>query len=605
MQKRKTPLGIILVAIMLSTFLLIRPVVAEEKGYQDISVQQARRMINHNSRNLVILDVRNQSEYDLGHLYDAILMPVYEVENSSVPIELPQPLANNGPMMDVYLRVNSSFKLSTHINDNIIVYCAGGQRSAQACQILVEHGFTKVCNMLGGINAWMQADYPIYTSNHHVTVDFADYSNKIQFDIEPLLLYQENCTSCQNQNLIYSGSSTPTNVTATVLEEGENHTLLLIAQNINDTVIYYTVNKTLLWRYNELENKLNRTITLTSIIVTKDDKSTQVFRLSDDVEHEDYNMTLSTILYPLDQNTYNSSFTAMNYAPTGKTEIRSSEWVDFNEPLTWSQLYTALGKVANELANEYKKSKDENLKQFSKRYCTMANEAKLLSTVIKTHLSDYDKTILENSALIMDDWVSEILCWLCSVGCQAALLFGCFGVCACTGGLACTFCWIAVGALEEVRENGCELFCYLLGCSTWVSDPDYNYVTGTTEYEYYAYITNHEYLRGNSIDNNYAHIYVPNPPGMGQIIGTFDEEYVHGSLQIYGKSGSGYYSDLYVYVSLDNQNWNYVGFRRVTSTSPYWIDLGYIEDCFKYICIVGYDSGFSVSLYLDCVRVTP
>jgi hypothetical protein len=92
---------------------------------------------------------------------------------------------------------------------------------------------------------------------------------------------------------------------------------------------------------------------------------------------------------------------------------------------------------------------------------------------------------------------------------------------------------------------------------------------------------------------------------MGQIIGTFDIEYVHGLLQVYGKSApGGYLSNMYVYVSNDNYNWDYIGYQCVTSTSPCWIDFGYVEDCFKYVAIVGYDSGNSVNLLLDCVRVT-
>lgn len=55
-------------------------------------------------KNFVILDVRNQSEYDLGHLYDAVLIPVYELEN----------------------RIN---ELQEHTNDPIIVYCKAGSRS--------------------------------------------------------------------------------------------------------------------------------------------------------------------------------------------------------------------------------------------------------------------------------------------------------------------------------------------------------------------------------------------------------------------------------------------------------------------------------------------
>ena len=602
MKMKKTAIVTILIAMLLSSTLLFRPAAAEELGYQNITVQQAQQMIKHTS-GIVILDVRNQSEYDLGHLYGAILIPLYGVENSSIPINLPQPPTDNSLMMDVYTRAQSGFKLSNHINDNIIVYCAAGTRSAQACQILVEHGYTKVYNMLGGINAWMQADYPIYTSNHHVTVDFADRNNEIMIDIEPSLLNKASCASCQDQSQTSLGSNTPSiEVTKTVIEESDNHTLLLISEEVDGTVIEYTINRTLIWRYTEAKQKFNRTITFTSIIDTREDESTQIFRLYDTVQHKDYNLTLFTILSPLDSETYNTSVTVMSYAPVGKTEMLSVEWVDFNKPLTLSQLYDALGKVADELAKDYKKSKDEDLRQFAKRYDTMANEAKLLSNTVKTNLAEYNKNILKNTALILDDWLA---CILCAAVFYIAIGATCAAACGCTALTGCGIC-LQILALEQYWSNGVTYVCEeIVGCWTW-GQPTYRYLTGTSKYEYYSIINNHEYLRGSSIDGNYAQIYCPNPPSMGQIIGTFNEEYVHGLLQIYGKTApGGYLSDLYVYVSTDNQNWDYIGFRRITSTSPYWIDLGYVEDCFKYVAIVGYDSGYSVNLYLDCVRVTP
>ena len=73
MNKKKPAMCILLVAILLSAFLLVSPVVAEESGYQNISVQQAKQIINGDP-NVVILDVRNQSEYDQGHLYGATLL---------------------------------------------------------------------------------------------------------------------------------------------------------------------------------------------------------------------------------------------------------------------------------------------------------------------------------------------------------------------------------------------------------------------------------------------------------------------------------------------------------------------------------------------------
>jgi rhodanese-related sulfurtransferase len=354
MQKRKTAIGVILVAILLSTFLLIRPVAAEESGYRNISVQQAQRMINHNSRNLVILDVRNQSEYDVGHLYDATLIPVFLLENRTIQIQ-------------------------DHIDDKIIVYCKAGARSTEACEILVEQGFTKVYNMIGGINAWMEADYPIYTSYHHVTVDFAHHAKKTLIDIEPWLLYQDSCTSCQSQNQACSGSNTPANGNVTVLEESENHMVILVAEEVNDTVVEYTVDKTLLWTHNEFEGGVNRTMTFISTIITTDDDSTHLFGLNDYVHHEDYNITLSTILNPLNSETYNNSITTMEYVPNGEKEITTAELVDFNAPVTLSQLYRSVGEVAKQLGKNYAISRDENLRVFAERYYTMAAEAKLLS----------------------------------------------------------------------------------------------------------------------------------------------------------------------------------------------------------------------------------
>ena len=63
-----------LISLLVSTFLLIQPAVAEEPEYQNVSVQEANQMISQNP-SLVILDVRNESEYKMGYLFGAILIP--------------------------------------------------------------------------------------------------------------------------------------------------------------------------------------------------------------------------------------------------------------------------------------------------------------------------------------------------------------------------------------------------------------------------------------------------------------------------------------------------------------------------------------------------
>jgi hypothetical protein len=77
-----------------------------------------------------------------------------------------------------------------------------------------------------------------------------------------------------------------------------------------------------------------------------------------------------------------------------------------------------------------------------------------------------------------------------------------------------------------------------------------------------------------------------------------------GDIYIYGHSGfGGYLSDMYVYALDEYLNWYYVNKITVTDTSDYAIYIGYASS-FRYIEIAGYDSGYSVCLYLDAIRVT-
>ncbi|QEE15430.2 rhodanese-like domain-containing protein [Promethearchaeum syntrophicum] len=105
--------------------------------YEDISVEVAYNMINDTVSypNLIILDVRNQDEYDSGHLNNSILIPLGELES----------------------RLNEIIQYN---NTEIIVYCRSGSRSLSASNILASNGFFKVYNMLGGITTWIDAGYP-------------------------------------------------------------------------------------------------------------------------------------------------------------------------------------------------------------------------------------------------------------------------------------------------------------------------------------------------------------------------------------------------------------------------------------------------------------
>jgi len=117
--------------------------------YTDIDVDTAYNMITNGSYpDLVVLDVRTQSEYDSGHIYGAVLIPHTELET----------------------RIS---ELAGHENHEIIVYCGSGVRSVTASEILDSHNFMKVYNMLGGIQAWQSSGYPAWIATvHNVNTTF-------------------------------------------------------------------------------------------------------------------------------------------------------------------------------------------------------------------------------------------------------------------------------------------------------------------------------------------------------------------------------------------------------------------------------------------------
>jgi len=119
--------------------------------YIDVDVDTAYSMITNGSYpDLVVLDVRTQSEYDSGHIYSAVWIPHTELE----------------------ARIS---ELAGHEDHEIIVYCLSGGRSVTASGILDSHDFTKVYNMLGGISAWQSEGYPVWNATvHNVNTTF-DY----------------------------------------------------------------------------------------------------------------------------------------------------------------------------------------------------------------------------------------------------------------------------------------------------------------------------------------------------------------------------------------------------------------------------------------------
>jgi hydroxyacylglutathione hydrolase len=80
----------------------------------------------------LVLDVRNRSEWDAGHMPGAV----------------------NIPLAELATRVE---ELRAHGDQPIAVHCQGGSRSAVAASVLQAAGFSDVSNVEGGFGAWARA----------------------------------------------------------------------------------------------------------------------------------------------------------------------------------------------------------------------------------------------------------------------------------------------------------------------------------------------------------------------------------------------------------------------------------------------------------------
>ena len=104
--------------------------VSEESnaGYQQITAEEAKQMIDEMDDEL-ILDVREQDEYDEKHISDAVLFPVGMIDAETAEGIIPEK------------------------DTTILVYCRSGNRSKTASQKLAELGYTQVYEF-GGIKDW-------------------------------------------------------------------------------------------------------------------------------------------------------------------------------------------------------------------------------------------------------------------------------------------------------------------------------------------------------------------------------------------------------------------------------------------------------------------
>jgi len=83
-----------------------------------------------------LIDVREESEWARGHIPGANWLGKGVIERD-IERAIPDP------------------------SEEIVVYCAGGQRSVLAADALGRMGYTNVSSLAGGIGHWSQSGFPI------------------------------------------------------------------------------------------------------------------------------------------------------------------------------------------------------------------------------------------------------------------------------------------------------------------------------------------------------------------------------------------------------------------------------------------------------------
>ena len=96
-------------------------------AYQQITQETAKNMMD--TQEVIILDVREQGEFDAGHIPGAVLLSVGTISADTAATVIPE------------------------ADSVILVYCRSGNRSKTASAALTELGYSNVYEF-GGINTW-------------------------------------------------------------------------------------------------------------------------------------------------------------------------------------------------------------------------------------------------------------------------------------------------------------------------------------------------------------------------------------------------------------------------------------------------------------------
>jgi rhodanese-related sulfurtransferase len=128
--------------------------------YRSLNPTQAKELLDGGD-GWIYVDVRTEGEYSQGHAAGAYNVPV--------AVGHPPHMTTNTEFLAV---VKANFKKG----QKMVLACAAGGRSARACEILVNAGYSELVNMVGGLmgshdpsgrveKGWAVLGFPIETAS--------------------------------------------------------------------------------------------------------------------------------------------------------------------------------------------------------------------------------------------------------------------------------------------------------------------------------------------------------------------------------------------------------------------------------------------------------
>jgi rhodanese-related sulfurtransferase len=125
----------LILVLLLSGAMLVWPLVQGRiSPVKDVGNLQVTHLIN--TRDAVLVDVRETREYEGGRLPRALHIPLSQLDSRAA-------------------------ELAKLTNRPVVVYCASGNRSRRAGAALARIGFTEICSLQGGYRAWKDAGLPV------------------------------------------------------------------------------------------------------------------------------------------------------------------------------------------------------------------------------------------------------------------------------------------------------------------------------------------------------------------------------------------------------------------------------------------------------------